>query len=271
MKKAEGSISFETIKATADALKPFQDELAVEEALQIELHFANDTTPLVITMRTPGTDDDLALGYLFSEGIISSFDKIDKLIKTDPNSIRVYLNGSPERDMSKLKRSDISTGACGVCGKSSMEGIFLPDRSLAKTAPHLHYSSIISLAQSTKKSQNLFNKTGGIHASALFNTELKLLDLKEDIGRHNSLDKLIGSNLKNQFVDFQDSILFVSGRAGFELVQKALVARIPIMIAVGAPSSLAVHWAEKSGITLIGFLKEDSFNIYTHSERILAD
>jgi len=249
------------------------DHLAVEQALQIVLAYPHTNKvinkDLVITMRTPGDDDVLSAGYLFAEGIIETKGDVSSIEQIDEDRVKVSLTHTLKKSWLEISRSDISTGACGMCGKTNMEGIYLPDN---KVSPErsLVFSpnTILSLSEKISKNQKLFEETGGIHASAFFNTDGQLISLYEDIGRHNSLDKLIGDRILKADGKMQEYLLFVSGRAGFELIQKAIVARIQIIVSVGAPSSLAVKYADEYGITLVGFLKNKSFNIYTHPERI---
>ncbi len=229
-----------------------------------------------VTMRTPGNDEELALGFLFTEGIIKSMTQVKNIYQTvvrrkeaKDNIVVVELQDGMETDLKKLERHFYTSSSCGVCGKTSIEAVEvqcpfeLPDQ-----LPLIPASLIHQLPSLLLKSQPIFDRTGGLHGAALFDKNGSLLTTKEDIGRHNALDKLIGFSLKNGQVPLFDHIALVSGRAGFELVQKCAVAGIPIMAAVGAPSSLAVQLAEETGVTLIGFLRDGQFNVYSHPERI---
>jgi len=249
-----------------------EDQLAIEQALQIVLSYPLTNKvinkDLVITMRTPGDDDLLAIGYLHAEGIIKTKEDIHAVEQVGEDTIKIGLKKPLEKSKLEISRSDISTGACGMCGKTSMEGIYLPPKEHILDSPlQLSPNIILSLSQKIIQHQRLFEQTGGIHASAFFDENGSLVNIFEDIGRHNSLDKLIGKSILNGD-QLSGYLLFVSGRAGFELIQKAIVARIQIIVSVGAPSSLAVKYAKDYGITLIGFLKNKSFNIYTYPERI---
>lgn len=259
------------------------DLLAVEEPLEIRIGYgaADDRQQknISVTMRTPGNDFELALGFLFTEGIIISASDIYKIhyctelnsIKNKENIVRVELNPSVEIDFSKLQRNFYTTSSCGVCGKESIEAvktncrIIEPDETVLIDA-----ATLTSLPDKLRAQQNVFEHTGGLHACALFDLEGNLQLLREDVGRHNALDKLIGASCQAEFIEAYQcskSILLLSGRASFELLQKAAMAGIPIVCAVGAPSSLAVDIAKEFGITLIGFLRDNRFNIYTNPQR----
>jgi FdhD protein len=246
------------------------DLLAVEEPLEIRL----GPQSVSITMRTPGNDFDLAAGFLFSEGIIRNIEQVRSMDCPGDgrqNVVVVNLDQEPDTPL-QPQRNFIMNSACGVCGKASLEDLaanacpVLPPDHLQIEPKILH-----GLPVRLRDAQNVFDRTGGLHAAALFNLEGKLESLREDIGRHNAVDKLIGAALADHRMPLNKSILLVSGRASFELVQKALMAGIPIMAAVGAPSSLAVGTALRSGMTLIGFLRNDRFNIYSGNRRILTD
>jgi FdhD protein len=266
---------------TADG-REFADVLAIEEPLEIRLGFADRTHKAVsITMRTPGEDAELAAGFLFTEGIIKSPEQIKQIrhcgkrskATASPdaattNTIRVDLRDGIEIDLKKLERHFYTTSSCGVCGKSSIEalrtGVKMIDSDLRIGEETIH-----TLPQKLREAQSVFEATGGLHASALFDAEGKLDIVREDVGRHNALDKVIGRKLLDDKLPLNESVLLVSGRASFELVQKALMAGIPILAAVGAPSSLAVELAAEYGMTLIGFVRDGRFNIYCGNERVL--
>jgi FdhD protein len=227
-------------------------------------------------MRTPGHDKDLTRGFLFTEGIVQNVDQIvsiDPVIRPflqtpDPNVILAKAAYEAELELSKLERHFYTTSSCGVCGKSSIEAIrTVQDRHISEEKMLVDAAWITHLPDLLRKSQEVFDSTGGLHASALFEVGGSLTLLREDVGRHNALDKLIGAALK-QGLALNQCVLLLSGRASFELIQKAAMAGIPLVAAVGAPSSLAVDLATEFGITLVGFLKSERFNVYSHPERI---
>ena len=257
------------------------DLLAVEEPLEIRLGFGEldlrDQKRVAVTMRTPGNDFELALGFLYTEGIIQNPNDIYKIqyctelnsIENKENIVRVELNPAVNLDWSKLQRNFYTTSSCGVCGKESIEAI-RTTCNIPKHQPQqtINPSVIVALPDKLRAHQSVFEHTGGIHACALFDIDGNLHLVREDVGRHNALDKLIGAGLKMGDGLLSSGILLLSGRASFELLQKAAMANIQVVCAVGAPSSLAVQTAQEFGITLIGFLRDDRFNIYTHTERI---
>lgn len=257
-----------------------EDLLAREEPLEIRLAFEKEGVShqksISVTMRTPGHDEELALGFLFTEGIINGIDQIKKIYQTPVrrkeaknNIIVVELKEGHIIDFKKLERHFYTTSSCGVCGKASIEAVEVQCHfEIPEEVPKVTAKLIHELPDLLLKSQSIFDCTGGLHGAGLFDKTGKLLLSKEDIGRHNALDKLIGCSLKNNSVPLFENIILVSGRAGFELVQKCAVAGVPILAAVGAPSSLAVQLAEDNGMTLIGFLRNGQFNIYSHPERI---
>lgn len=264
-------------KVNNGAITDANDMLAAEEPLEIRLEF-NDgdkrvLKSLSVTMRTPGHDFELAAGFLYTEGIITSATDITniKYCKTgNENIICVSLNRSVKLDFHKLERNFYTTSSCGVCGKASIESVKtvcpIPDTFDSLRIPH---TLICLLPDMLRRRQDVFENTGGLHACALFDLKGELLLSSEDVGRHNALDKLIGAALSAGMLPLDNHVLMLSGRASFELVQKAIMAGIKIIAAVGAPSSLAAEMAEERGITLIGFLRGDRFNIYSGAERIL--
>ncbi|KAA3632326.1 MAG: formate dehydrogenase accessory sulfurtransferase FdhD [Bacteroidetes bacterium] len=261
-----------------------KDMVAVEEPMEIRLIHGNmdarQRKRLTVTMRTPGDDFELASGFLFSEGIIKDQKDILQIehcpneeADTTENVVRVTLSPEVFLDAEKLDRNFYTSSACGLCGKTSIEAIFdhhtpTITRSEIKITPGLIYS----LIQKSKDQQLTFYHTGGLHAAALFDSSGNLELIREDIGRHNAVDKVIGAALVggNRF-PLSNHILLLSGRAGFELIQKATFAGIQVVAAVGAPSSLAIELAEESGMTLIGFLREGRFNVYSGKERLTMD
>ena len=266
-------------KIYAGSVTEENDLLATEDPLEIRLEYGPAGSRLrkniSVTMRTPGHDFELAAGFLYTEGMIHDYAAIDSIhyLKEDnTNIVLVTLNDSVSPAMANLERNFYTTSSCGVCGKASIEAIRtacpIPD-----TFDNLHVSQslIIRLPGLLRSSQDVFENTGGLHACALFDTNGSLLLSREDVGRHNALDKLIGAALKSNLLPLNNHILMLSGRASFELVQKAIMAGIKIIAAVGAPSSLAAETAEEWGITLIGFLRGQRFNIYSGAERILMD
>lgn len=258
---------------------PTPDVLAVEEPLEIRLNYLQNAErierPLSVTMRTPGHDMELTLGFLYSEGIINQYADIKSIRHCETvekeeekeNVVKVVIEDKVEIDQDTFQRNFYTTSSCGVCGKSSIEAIEV-QCPVNISSLSIDAQLITELPQKLRKAQTVFEFTGGLHASALFDIEGNIKILREDVGRHNALDKIVGARLFIESLPLENEILLLSGRASFELVQKAARAGISIMCAVGAPSSLAVELAEKQGITLIGFLKPKSFNVYSHSKRI---
>ncbi len=259
------------------------DEVATEEPLEIRLGYSRDDgtrteASISITMRTPGADDELAVGFLFGEGIITRARDVDLVRPCGPpagngliNVIRVELAGDVRPDVERLERHFYTTSSCGVCGKASLEAVAVHGRFAITESDFTLQSSVLgTLPEQLLAKQSVFGETGGIHASGLFDSSGNILAVREDVGRHNALDKLIGTQLQAGNVPLLDRGILVSGRASFELLQKAMVAGCPMVAAVGAPSSLAVELAEEFGLTLAGFLREDRFNVYTNPQRILT-
>ena len=252
------------------------DHLAVEEPLEIQLAFSNATGRLqkniAVTMRTPGHDNDLAAGFLFTEAIIRSAKCVAQIKQPggDANRVLVELKPNVLPSLKNSERNFYTTSSCGICGKSSIDAI-----TQNSTYAELTDSLVISptmlndLPAKLRKQQEVFTATGGIHACGLFDTNGGLLLMREDVGRHNALDKLVGAAMMEIGLPLNQHILLLSGRASFELVQKAAMAGIRLIAAVGAPSSLAVEMAVEAHITLIGFLREKGFNIYSHPARVL--
>ena len=242
----------------------FDDLLAVEEPLEIRL----GGKTISITMRTPGNDRELAAGFLFTEGVLDGSNQI-QTIQESKNSVTVQLRPDVEIDFERLQRNFYTTSSCGVCGKASIEALGMQGCPvLPKNSPIFATEVIHKLPQALRNQQAVFERTGGLHAAALFDADGILAISREDVGRHNAVDKLIGSQVLANQTPLQNKLLLVSGRASFELVQKALMAGIPILAAVGAPSSLAVETALRFNMTLIGFLRDGRFNIYAGASRI---
>ncbi len=247
---------------------PFQDLLAVEEPLEIRI----GERSVSITMRTPGHDAELAAGFLFSEGILTGHDQIQSIDTIGPrNIISVSLREDVAMDLDRLERHFYTTSSCGVCGKASIEALhvsgcpFLPQGLMQVSAETIH-----ALPTALRSAQAVFERTGGLHAAALFDASGNLLNLREDVGRHNAVDKLIGGEFLAGKTPLAEKIILVSGRASFELVQKTVMAGVPILAAVSAPSSLAVETARRFNLTLAGFVRDGRFNIYSGFERIVT-
>ncbi len=254
------------------------DVLAVEEPLEIRLGFDHKgmraQRNIAITMRTPGHDHELAIGFLHGERIITAAADVDGVKHCgtaelpNDNVVRVDLASHVEPDLSLLQRNFYTTSSCGVCGKSSLEALDLTGYTTLSGELQLRASTVHALGDRLREAQAVFSTTGGLHAAALFTAHGELVALREDVGRHNAVDKLIGWAIREADVRLDEHLLFLSGRASFELLQKALAARISIVCAVGAPSSLAVDLAERFGITLLGFVRDERFNVYTHPRRV---
>lgn len=262
-------------RANNNQLLDAHDQLAIEEPLEIQIVYGDRNhriqRTISITMRTPGNDEELAVGFLFTEGIIKNKNQVAHThVSLAENKVLVLLNENEKVNLQKTERNFYTTSSCGVCGKTSIEAIKTIS-SYNNISDHIRISSSIfyQLEKQLRKQQAIFESTGGLHASALFDLEGNFISLREDVGRHNALDKLTGAAFLNEELPLTNKILLLSGRASFELVQKATMAEIKIIAAVGAPSSLAVQLAEEAGITLIGFLRNEGFNIYTGEERIM--
>lgn len=246
------------------------DVLAVEEPLEIRLQIGTAVPKSIsITMRTPGADVSLATGFLYTEGILSATAQVKRVIQLDENIILISIADDNDIDLARLERNFYTSSSCGVCGKSSIESLRTVCPVMSEDDLHIPYSLVYSLPSLLRSQQNIFEHTGGLHASALFDKNGNLLLLNEDVGRHNALDKLIGNAFAKGMLPLNDHVLLLSGRASFELIQKAAMAGIRVVAAVGAPSSLAVQLAEETGMTLIGFLRDQRFNIYTGAKRII--
>lgn len=255
---------FHGVASPPASMRGEQDLLAVEEPLQIRVGGRN----LAITMRTPGHDAELAAGFLYSEGLIRHAGDI-AYIKCEQNTVVVTPADGVEIEADGRERNFYMTSSCGVCGKATVEALEHAGAALLpQNTVRVDEALIRSLPARLRESQAVFDRTGGLHASGLFSSSGNLILLREDVGRHNAVDKLIGRALLDGRLPLHDYVLMVSGRTSFELAQKAVMAGIPIMAAVGAPSSLAVKTALRFGMTLIGFLRHDRFNVYSAPERI---
>ena len=257
------------------------DQVTIEEPLEVRVVYGplerRKGKALSITMRTPGNDEELALGFLFSEGILSSINQVKQIEfcgpvpsgQEIPNTIRVELTEDTPFDVQGLQRHFYTTSSCGVCGKASLDALRHQQLKPIQSSFQMDAAMISKLPAVLRDHQDSFLRTGGIHAAALFDRDGQLVVLREDVGRHNALDKLIGRQLQARQLPVTDHALVVSGRASFELLQKSLTGGIPLFIAVGAPSSLAVDLAKEFGITLVGFASAQRFNVYSHASRII--
>lgn len=251
------------------------DQLATEEPLEIRLVSPHKT--VAVTMRTPGADFELTAGFLYSEGVVSRREDIDRISYcVDPdvdgeqryNIVNVKLKEGLSPDLQPLERHFFTTSACGVCGKASLEALRLRGCPVILEGPEVSAEVIYSLPEQLRAAQRVFSTTGGLHAAALFDTQGQLLSVREDVGRHNALDKLVGWAVLSDQLPLNNHIVMVSGRSSFEILQKCLTAGVPIVCAVSAPSSLAVALAREFGITLVGFLRGERFNVYAGRERL---
>lgn len=253
-------------KVTASAITPAQDLIAVEEPLQIRLGGRD----LAITMRTPGNDRELAVGFLFTEGILETPEQLAGIETDEPGVVTVTLRDGVAAGTES--RNFYMTSSCGVCGKASIDALRAAGCvSLAGSLPSIDPAILVSLPEKLHSGQRIFEHTGGLHAAGLFRADGGLLDLREDVGRHNAVDKLVGASFLANRLPLSDHILMLSGRISFELVQKAVMAGIPVIAAVGAPSSLAVETALRFGVTLAGFLRDGRFNLYSGEPRLSAN
>ncbi|MBO0935775.1 formate dehydrogenase accessory sulfurtransferase FdhD [Fibrella sp. HMF5335] len=274
-------ITIQKVRQTAID-NPQPDLLAVEEPMEIRLGYGEATDrqqrSISVTMRTPGHDFELALGFLFTEGIIQSRQQIHSIRyctdlgrqEATNNIVRVELAPDVAVDLRSSERNFYTTSSCGVCGKASIDAVWNTGCPILPPAEAFVDADVIhALPQKLRAAQAVFEHTGGLHAAAIFDQNGTLLLLREDVGRHNALDKVIGAALQQGLVPLHNSVLFLSGRISFELVQKALMAGIPLVAAVGAPSSLAVQMGQDVGMTLLGFVRNNTFNIYSGADRIV--
>lgn len=276
----KGIAKAEIVKVQGIEQRRLEDFVVTEEPLEIRLGFSkNDARHqknISVTMRTPGQDEELALGFLFTEGIINSMAQVTgfnhppvRWKQAKDNVLLVELADDVAVDIGRLERNFYTTSSCGVCGKASIEAVRVQSRfELPDAQPFFDARLLHELPERLASRQSIFDSTGGLHGAALFNADGEMLLAREDIGRHNALDKLIGVALRLDLLPLSEHAVLVSGRAGFELVQKSVMAGAALLAAVGAPSSLSVELAEEAGVTLVGFLRNGQFNIYTHPERI---
>ena len=265
------AVRYRVVKVGDQGASECLDYLAVEEPLEIRLGGIN----LSVTMRTPGEDEELVAGFLYSEGVITGADDLDVIARyrdpdgdpDDGNVMNVLLKGDLRVAKDRLRRNFVASSSCGLCGKATIDAI-------RATLPPVQSNLVISidrlnrLAAAMQDAQSTFEKTGGLHAAGLFDADGRLLVLREDIGRHNAVDKVIGHMVLARSVPLDRHVLMVSGRVSFEIMQKALTARIPIIAAVSAPSSMAVQMALAADMTLIGFVRNGGFNLYAGAHRV---
>jgi FdhD protein len=250
------------------------DRVAVEEPLEISLQDASgDSQSIAITMRTPGADAELAVGFLLSEGIVRGVTDIISIEnRAKENTVNVRLASHVQPDLDRLKRHFYATSSCGVCGKASIEALEVqPAFERPDEAFKISASDVCRLPAQMNSRQDVFAVTGGLHAAAKFDSSGNLIDICEDVGRHNALDKLAGRALLSDALPWHETGILVSGRASFELLQKAMMSGTPLLAAVGAPSSLAIDLAWQFGITLVGFLRQNRFNVYACPNRVIPD
>ena len=276
------NIKYNVIKLKENKKEEIKDYVSVEEPLEMNLRFKKNgnwqTENLSITMRTPGKDEDLIVGFLFNERIIENVNQIIKVKKQGnkvgdyniQNKIEATINSINKVDIAKIKRNFLMNSSCGVCGKTALDTVeIIKNEKLNLSFPKIKKEIIMKSSELLLSEQAEFSKTGGIHASSLIDDSGKVIVTREDVGRHNALDKLIGYSHKNKLINNNSQFIASSGRLNFELVQKGLMSDIGVMAGVGAPTTLAVDLAKRFGMTLLGFVKNNSFNIYTNKERII--
>ena len=275
-------VKYNIVKLKENKTQEVKDHVSVEEPLEMNLRFKQNsswhTENLSITMRTPGDDDNLITGFLFNERIIQNVNQITK-IETQgdqvgdyniQNKIEATINNIKNIDIGKLKRNFLTNSSCGVCGKTSLDTVeVIKNDKLNLSFPKIQKKIIMKFPELLMNEQSGFSKTGGIHASSLISDSGKVIATKEDVGRHNALDKLVGYVHRKKLIDNRSQFIACSGRLNFELVQKGLMSNIGVMAGVGAPTSLAIDLAKRFSMTLLGFVKNNSFNIYTNKERII--
>jgi len=275
-------IKYNVTKLKENNTEEIKDSVSVEEPLEMNLKFKTNgnwkVENLSITMRTPGNDEDLIAGFLFNERIVENFSDIEKIEKQGEevgdyniqNKITATINNNKNIDIGKLKRNFLTNSSCGVCGKTSLDSVeVIKNDKLDLSYPKIEKKIILNSPKLLINEQSEFAKTGGIHASSLIDDNGKVIATREDVGRHNALDKLIGHTHKKKLIDNKSQFIACSGRLNFELVQKALMSNIGLMAGVGAPTSLAIDLAKRFDMTLLGFVKNNSFNIYSNRERVI--
>ena len=275
-------IKYNVSKYKDSKIQEVKDSVSIEEPLEMRLKFKKngkwETQNISITMRTPGNDEDLIRGFLFNERIIENLNQIETTEQMGDdvgdynlkNTIEATINNIENLDIERLKRNFLTNSSCGVCGNTSLDSIeILKKEKLDLSFPLIKQNIIMKSPNLLKNKQSEFAKTGGIHASALIDENGEVIATREDVGRHNALDKLIGHTIQNKIMNPKKQFIACSGRLNFELVQKALMANIGLMVGVGAPTSLAIDLAKRYNMTLLGFVKEDSFNIYSNINRVI--
>ena len=275
-------IKYNVSKYKESKIQEIKDSVSIEEPLEMRLKFKKnskwESQNISITMRTPGNDEDLIRGFLFNERIIENLNQIETTEQKGDdvgdynlkNTIEATINNIENLDIERLKRNFLTNSSCGVCGKTSLDSIeILKKEKLDLSFPLIKQDIIMKSPNLLKNKQSEFAKTGGIHASALIDENGEVIATREDVGRHNALDKLIGHTIQNKIMNPKKQFIACSGRLNFELVQKALMANIGLMVGVGAPTSLAIDLAKRYNMTLLGFVKEDSFNIYSNINRVI--
>jgi FdhD protein len=273
---------YKVLKFKSNQFENVDDLISIEEPLEISIRYQDQgkwvNQILSITMRTPGHDEDLVRGFLFNEQIVQNISHIESIKSFGDkvgqykiqNKILATLNNSQNVNITKIKRDFLTNSSCGVCGKSSLDALeIIKKDKTSLTEPKLTKEVILQSPEVLRNSQSEFSKTGGIHASGLFASNGKLIAISEDVGRHNALDKLVGNILNKKLLNSKEQFITCSGRLNFELVQKVLMTNIGIMVGVGAPTSLAIDLASKFNMTLIGFVKKDSFNVYTNNQKVI--
>lgn len=270
-------VRHEVLLVDSRGAQALPDELAVEEPLEIRLISDGGARVVAVTMRTPGADEELAAGFLYAEGVVARTDDIagfapvlDGRGAIRHNAVAVRLRPDLEPDFAPLERHFFVTSACGACGKAALDPAAFDGPRLAGRGPRVPARLLVELPGRLRRGQELFRITGGLHAAAWFTVDGTLGAVREDVGRHNTVDKLVGSRLLSGTLPLEDGILLVSGRAGWEIVQKAARAGVTLLCAVSAPSSLAVALAEETGMTLVGFLRDGRLNVYSGRERVVT-
>ena len=274
-------IKYKITKLKNNSTEEVNDAVSVEEPLEMNLRYNLENKwhieNITITMRTPGNDEDLITGFLLNERIIENINQIEKIEKKGDkvgdyninNTVEATISNTNNLDIGKIKRNFITNSSCGVCGKTSLDAIeVIKNEKLNLSFPKINKEVILKAPELLINQQSEFSRTGGIHASGLINHDGEIIAAREDVGRHNALDKLIGFATKEKLIDNHSQFIACSGRLNFELIQKGLMANIGVMIGVGAPTSLAIDLAKRFNMTLVGFVKKNSFNIYTNKNRI---
>ena len=275
-------IKYKILKLKNGVSQEVKDFVSVEEPLEMNLKFKSknkwQSENLSITMRTPGNDEDLITGFLFNERIIEKVENVVKIEKQGElvgdhniqNKIEATIDDIKNIEIDKIKRNFLMNSSCGVCGKTSLDTVeVIKEDKLNLSFPKIHKKIILQSPELLMSKQSEFSKTGGIHASALIDKTGNVIAIREDVGRHNALDKLIGHVQKKKLLDNRSQFIACSGRLNFELIQKGLMSNIGVMVGVGAPTSLAIDLAKRFNMTLLGFVKQNSFNIYSNKERII--